>query len=1074
MPANFRPQGVLCNNYIYADGTKESPYARLKRFLFEQDSGRTDVLFFSSAASGLEPNIGEDNAATPNTYHCTGGLIDGIAKAIIQGNPSIGRPGRSLYATSVKLGYESNVCPGFDPWNSATWANPNTTGAGGFLAGSATAYGSYFYYTRGSTLQTGLLTYSIPVLSTNNDTQQTNYNPNTGEFESYSWKNFLASTFIPIDSFLTDFSSTIEKEKNYYHVALTDAPAILSSSLEYFSTSTPVFAIFSQMPEQPQRSWTKVQPFIQTENDTFYVGIGYIKNGVVETLFSSTHSSYIPAGLTVGQTEASVAATFPSSIEISREFTGTESSYNDIFSFTEGMGRIKSQNLEFFNNGRAEEGVEPIKPHIYFNSLIGRKVIVRKVTINDIITIRGLNILANAPTTKAAYDGSDGYRTSNVVIFRWMWANPQTITGPGNEQAEVNKFLQHWGLALSSVDSGVSPEQSNLPYARTFGLKTHLYSNSGYQSSQWASTVGRLVQEVPTQIKGSPIVLSTVNPSGLFALTKLDTPELTGTNPAPTIDKDRCLLVRPSLGLFHDGIIPNKGGLSPTTRALTTAEKNNLLGIFKSPSFSYVTSVYTVKSYTGNAASFPERKSNIAPVLSSQVVLTAHEKTIGSGATLTAILTPASTTALVGNENITFDINEPIPREALKQYIGLNIDLNSVNSNWTKSEFRFGFLGKGSANITAGTMIIGSHFGIDRSNAHGISFTKMESSFRFRSGDIGYNFDNGVNARSINYVEIFKTIYERQGNGQFFNIGAGTGVFSFNETGIPNAKRKLVIFYEIGIWELANPNESYNGYNTYQYIFSQKLRNGVPVPGGVLVKQSTIGIHAIAPLDAYLKNVGFTEDEYVIVFYTPSHLTRVNSNSVNSITNPESWINDINQRSTFQRASEIFSNNILNGKGLYNAKGSNQKNASNNVFTHGNSCYINFGSIPTILANLATANVQTTAEDWYVSDGESVDYTQYSPAGSLAIGSMLLDYLYSATNPTVNFAPPWIPPFSKMLNYTTDPVSGADFAFVTVSTDPVDIRPYLVELDAIIDNQANAANDQATRTLCYFKTKTLQ
>ena len=183
MPANFRPQGVLCNNYIYNDGTKESPYARLKRFLFEQDSGRTDVIFFTSAASGLESNYSEDNPATPEAYHCTGGIVDGIAKAIIQGNPSIGRPSRSLYATGVKMAYESNLCPNFDPWNSATWSNPNTTGAGGFLTGCATAYDSYFYYTRGTKEQTGFVYFSLPNLSVNNNAQQLQWNPETEEYE---------------------------------------------------------------------------------------------------------------------------------------------------------------------------------------------------------------------------------------------------------------------------------------------------------------------------------------------------------------------------------------------------------------------------------------------------------------------------------------------------------------------------------------------------------------------------------------------------------------------------------------------------------------------------------------------------------------------------------------------------------------------------------------------------------------------------------------------------------------------------------------------------------------------------
>jgi hypothetical protein len=83
---------------------------------------------------------------------------------------------------------------------------------------------------------------------------------------------------------------------------------------------------------------------------------------------------------------------------------------------------------------------------------------------------------------------------------------------------------------------------------------------------------------------------------------------------------------------------------------------------------------------------------------------------------------------------------------------------------------------------------------------------------------------------------------------------------------------------------------------------------------------------------------------------------------------------------------------------------------------------------------------------------------------------MFLDYLYTAAIPTINFVPPWLPPFSRILNYTTDPVSQADLTFTTISTDPVDIEPYLVEFDALCDQ----GNIQAKRTLSRYKTKILQ
>jgi hypothetical protein len=1074
MPANFRPQGVICNNYIYNDGTKESPYARLKRFLFEQDSGRTDVIFFTSAASGLEPNYSEDNAATPQNYHCTGGIADGIAKAIIQGNPSIGRPGRSLYATGVKMAYESNLCPNFDPWNSATWSNPNPTGAGGFLAGCATAYDSYFYYTRGTKQQTGYSYFSLPVLSVNNNTQQIQWNPETQEYTLYSWKDFIGSAFFPLQQidYLNNNNSRNDKFQGNYARGFSTSNTVLENNIKYFDSTDIVPVNFSQMPEQPQRFWDRAQYYIQKEDDVLEVGIGYVKDGVVETLFN-THASYIPAGLAVGQTEATVLANHPNSIRLTSTQVGTSFSAWDAAFST--LGEMANQSTSWKSSGRTDN--ETQTSPLLFQPTWGRKIIVRKVTINEIITIKGLNILSSAPANKAAFEASDGYRLGTYVIFRWMWANPPTIGGP-DLQPLANKFMQHYNLALTSIDSDISPEQNNLPYLRTFGMKSHIYSTSAWNITQWATKVGAVVQDVPSQVKGLPVVLSSVNPAGFFALTKLDIAELTGTSPSPTINRDRCLLIRPSLGLFHAGIVSSKGGLSPTTRQLTTAEKNNLLGIFKSPDFTYVTRVYTIPSYTGSFTNFPERKSGTTTYPVTQIVFTAHEKTIGNGATLTQIRSPLLANAFLDGQPVFFttDANDAVQRKAAGQYAGIECNLQSINNNWTKSELRFGFLGKDSSDITMGTFAIGAHFGIDRSNPHGIAFTKMDSSFAFRTGDIGYNFDNGANQRAFIYLETFKTIRDRQYNSELIFTFPGQLPFNNNqESG--EKPRKLIIFYEIGVWESANPNASYLGFNTYQYIAASRLGpNNQRIATGWNYLNST-GVHAISPIDAFLRQAGWTEEEYVIVFYTPSHLTTVQTHSVNSNTNPQSLINNITSRSSFIRASEIFSNNILNGKGLYNFGPS--ATVYNDIkipgqFAHLNSCYINFGSIPTISATLSQANVEPNASDWYVSSVEDVDYTKFTPAGCLAVGSMLLDYLYSATNPTVNFVPPWIPPFSKMLNYTTDPVSGADFAFVTVSTDPVDIKPYLVELDAIIDNQGNSANDQATRTLCYFKTKTLQ
>lgn len=1062
MPVNFRPTGVTCNNYIYSDGTKESPYMRFKRFLFEQNSGRTDVVFLCSAASGLETKTNTFDSNEPALYHGVGGLIDGIAKAVVVGNANTGRPSRSLYATSVKYGYESNVCPNFDIWNSNTWLNPNTTGAGGFLAGTSTAYGSYFYYTRGSKKQTGWHGFASLTHTGSPHSLQENFNYDSNVIEPINWVQFTRLSSVPVDP--QDVTNNSGREVKFLKVFSNSINEIVNTNLqnlEYANPNLPSNFSIAQTPEQPQRFWKDLHSWIVNQDAPMAVGIGYLENGVVTTIFNDAQNfGYVPNGLVNGLTEAQVVNLglyvyslnqMPQGDQPSGLLSETAWSWR---SLPAGTDTLSSVTIPAFNN--------TISWSTLFSSVANKKLIVRTLTINDIISIRNLNIKPTPPANKTEFDNYDGYRKGNNVVFRWMWANPNTLPGKTIQENQIfaNQTMQSWGLALTSVDSSVSPQQNGLPYLRTFGTKSSVLSNSAFNLYNWCCLKSAITTEISDQYPGIPLVLSTMNPCGLFSLTKQDIPELVGTSPSPTIDKDRCMLIHPNFGLVYNGISSLNGGLLPTSRDLTTQEKNNLLGIFKSPNFKYVSSVFYYDDYSGDAVTFPERKAGIAPYVSPKIVFTGQSKSDQSGSSYVNIQNPYVATHYVGN-SIAYEGSNRRNLNRVVQAVPFN--LSTINSSWNQAEFRFGFVGKNSNEITGGSFLLGVHYGIDTANTNGIAFTKLIGDYRFRTGDMAYTKSNEQCYNSA-LLEVFRAIAERQQNNPSqiqLNLNTPTN----NVLNSQNTKKKLIVFWEVGIWESANPNTSYLGINAYGYLGGQQINNLTGSPLGAQ------GLSALRPFENLLLLSGFSRDEFVIVFYTPSHLTRTNVPSINNTLNIDTYPYSINQRSTFQRATEIFSNTTLLGNGLYN---SGRTISTFNAYVSSNSFYVNFGSIPNIAANLSQANVQPNAAFWYVSDGVNIDYTQFTPEASLAIGELFIEYIHSATTPTVNFVPPWIPPFSKMLNYTTDPVSGAPLEFATVSTDPVDIEPYLVELDAIIDNQSNAFNDQATRTLCYFKTKTLQ
>jgi hypothetical protein len=96
MPST-RPTGFFTTSKIYSNG--ENAYGILKKFLFDTTSGRTDVVFMGELSTYFE---GDDGLGV-------GGLGDGIAKAILKGNPSVSRSSRKLYATPIFWGYHAGT-----------------------------------------------------------------------------------------------------------------------------------------------------------------------------------------------------------------------------------------------------------------------------------------------------------------------------------------------------------------------------------------------------------------------------------------------------------------------------------------------------------------------------------------------------------------------------------------------------------------------------------------------------------------------------------------------------------------------------------------------------------------------------------------------------------------------------------------------------------------------------------------------------------------------------------------------------------------------------------------------------
>ena len=679
----------------------------------------------------------------------------------------------------------------------------------------------------------------------------------------------------------------------------------------------------------------------------------------------------------------------------------------------------------------------------------GKKILTRFLTLDEIISIRSLNISANnsAITNYGAWKNVDGFRYGGYIVFRSPWANPETLEVGSTQSTQTlltNKVMKKFGLA-TSTDGSVSTWQAGLPYLFEWGNRPVNLSTNAWDLIDWGisrATANTSSPSTTTQIPGFPRLLSTIAPVGFFALnTVADSGKITDS--AYTKYLDRGIVIKPNLGSFFNSINTGTGGAKQaTSKVLTKAEKDASFGMFSSSRFKYCVNSYNISKYSVDTIGS-----------SSLIKLTAHTRTDATSAfTLAASSSITQTNPVIANTT----------RRSVQRFNNLlPVDLSS-NSNYTIHEIRLGFLGKGlGGTSTNGDLLITTHFGFDSGNQNGIAFSKLDTSYSYRSGDAGYQNSTLAGGRSATYNEFFKAIYERQTSATF---GARSDVTP-----------KLVIMVEIGVWESANPNFSYNGVNTWTYLVDKIPLTG-PSSNGVY--GGDYSFNSIMYIFNAALMAGFTRDNIIICFYTPSLLTTTSIPSNGSLSgvnystviNEQELIGDKNRRATFIRASETFVNNGITFRGgLYTPTLPEPPLVFNGVANTiaKNSLYLNFSSMTGLTSILN--NIDTYESSWYDATDDSLNYRYYSEEGSLAIGSWAMDYISQATSSTY-FVPIWLHPFSKMLNYTTDPVSGADLSLVTVSQDKNDIEPYLVQYDLLCDQN----NTQAKRTLSKFKHKTLQ
>jgi hypothetical protein len=1053
----YRPQGVKCNNFVYPD--KQNTFQKLKEFLFDGTNGRTDVVFFASKATGKQMN-----SEYPDTFQdddtegaFVGGLIDGFAKAIIQGNTAVNRNPRPLYGTSVFFGYHSNRSAGFDRWDSTTWENANPKGHGGFLAGSSSYYDSWYYYKNSTgpvtanSFSFGYYPFSFSSGGPTYPQWDEDFQQTTDLFISQLWPSaFWDGVTVAVGGSQPELKRTFSMfnslESFHVNVQVNQKLSALNPSLSYEGT-------FTTTPEQPQRYWEDENPWMVRANIKLPIGIGLVENGVVSSLspLAVTHG-YIPSGLTVGQTETQVESNPNAILTNARwDLTARDWRLTAQQQTQYGIGPSELGNWGEFINQASEEQRNWIS-----NFYTNKKLIIRWLTIQELITKFGLNV-SSAPSTltnEAAWKSKDGVTITdpngNVVIFRSMWANCETIMPATlNEYITkvTNEYHNVWGIATGNV----SDFQLGKPLLFYWGRRL-LELTTGVNNIYELSKLRYFPQDSypsVTQINGFPVLLSAVLPSGFFAVSSQDTTALnsvTGFNKY----RSRGIVSKRNGGSFY-------GGTSLTLTNLGPSQQAALLP-FRSNNFKYVVNTYH----------FDKRYSDVTdPTTNPSFTATIQGSTSMDGpwtvrAQQAFTLGPASTVP-------SFNARKQAVRT-------INTLTYNASANNTDDYFRFSFLGDGltgNNTLAKGDMLITTHYGVDVNNTNGISFSVLNLESHYRSGDAAYQNISGRRNREAYWLEFFKAIHDRQ---TLSTLGGNS-----------TKPKKLVFMVEIGVWELANPNFTYNGFNTWTYLINA-LNTNTP-NGSTGTVSADVGFKTVEYVLNAALMCGFKREDIVICYYTPTLLPTVRTHSqgtlngltINTKANELALITDPAKVSTsvFTRATEIFENTFLRFNGFFNP--STESNYGTNVpvpplnlpAAAKNVVYLNMGS----MVNVPDIKAQISGN--YVGYGVVIDtagptvlgpnFSVYSGNGATTLGSFLMDYIVQENAP-VYFVPPWIPSFSAILNYTTEPVDDIPLNLVSVSLDPVDIEPYL----ALLDTRCDQGNVQAKRTLSKFKTKILQ
>lgn len=1074
-----RPQGTLCTAFVYPD--KKSPYEKLLEFLFDNTSGRTDVVFFSSKATGKE-NFSElsDSVQQGDETPFVGGFVDGFAKAILQGNATISRTGRSLYGTPVFFGYHSNRSQGFDRWNSTTWTGANPKGYGGFLTGCSSYYGNWAYWKSNSatdytttTSNFGYAPGAIGTGSTYTSSIYPQYDENTGDINLVNLGTVWTNAFAQID---LGPPSPLRSKTLKYNFQLANTFGLLNTSYwhgaagpslkdSFLSTTTAFATTFTTTPEQPQRYWNERNAW-QVRNDArIPIGIGLIENGVVISLTSpATTYGYVPTGLAVGQTTAQVLA----NTDPVGKLTIIQYINNNL---TEVANQGTSIGTSSLTNWHALVTDAPTEFRPWLQQRFGNtQIIVRWYTIQELITKFGLNFrtftTTNTVTNETDWNTIDGLNIGIVRLFRSMWANTNTTIAVDLSSFQTvfeNEYWNKFGIATDT--SSASSFQIGKPLMWYWGrrpLELTCGINNSYEISGWRFQQST---QYPSgdQINGFPVLLTTILPSHFFMVQGADNANLASAS--NTVYRNRGIIVRRDLGFFNTGII-NTGGYW-----FTSSNKLGKPAVFsKSPfysaGFKYVVNSYHLERYSdypgGDPITNPNIRCTVQGLTSIDVAGTVRLNTLISltgplKSSQNGVPAPSNTETVAAGELST-------RRKAIRTINTINVDLS--NAAYAADEYlKFSFLGDG-ANVadskTNGDLMITTHYGVNSLDTNGIAFHNLQIENHFRTGDQGYQWDAGQSTRAAQTLEFFKAIVDRQ---------------TTTSLGGQNNKKKLVIMMEVGVWEAANPNFSYNGINTWTY-----LRNTIPyLPEAATGTAAgscgfAAGFNCIEYAINFALIAGFKREEIVIFYYTPTMLSTVSTVSqgtlsginYNTIADERSLITSVNRRSSFTRSKEIFFNTFLYKKGFFNTEVTNLDGSPNAK----NCLYVNMADagLNTYLSNI-DEGAEPNTQSWYAPIGliGETNYSEYSHDGSLALGVKFADYLSQQIVPPI-FIPTWLKPFSTILGYTTDPVSGSDLVFCSPTLDKVDLEPYYVAFDLLCD----ANNTQAKRLLSRFKTKILQ